>query len=93
MKLLHQPVIQGQGTDDRLIPFTAFLELLDIETPILILVHHSKDLFDAFLWRVFVFRQLNHRPDLYRGGLAIKHHSNIPTKEDSYHLVNGLDDA
>jgi hypothetical protein len=28
---------------------------LDIKTPVLVLVHHSKDLPDAFLWRVLVF--------------------------------------
>jgi hypothetical protein len=59
-----ESVVETQGTNDRLIPFAAFFELVHVKTAILILVHHLEDLLDSFLRCVFVFGELNHRTDL-----------------------------
>lgn len=62
---LNQSVVKRQGTDDGFIPFAAFFEFLDVETAILILVHHPEDLPYTFLRGILVLGEFHHRSNLY----------------------------
>jgi len=77
LQQLHQPVIQRQRRHDRLIPLASLLELIHVQAPVLILVHHAEDLLDSLLRRVLVFGQFDHGPDLatWLAGLSFRYGS------------------
>lgn len=53
---LHQAVIKGECLYNRGVCLGALLKLMQSQHPICILIHHSKDAVDSFLWCVFLLR-------------------------------------
>merc|ERR1712130_92085 len=85
----HQAVVERQCRYDCLVALASFLELGHVQRPILILIHHAKDLLHALLRRVLVLGQFYHRAHHLVDGLDNRQHlvvADLPVAVDIVQL-------